>query len=248
MRNPAGTGPRTADNRPLPLASLADLRQTSYRLLSQAFLYPDGARVAALVETAAELAAAGDSLSRFAFFGQWKPLLMRLMGLDRSDETVMQRRYVSLFSVNVTGVPCPPYESVYREAGGRPTGWLTSLVEREYAIAGLSPSQGLGELPDHVAMEMEFMAVLCGREREACRRMHLGENEKALRAQKSFLDHHLTVWLPEFSRALAAADAGGVYAALGEAASVFVAHDRDLVSALLESGAGAGDVGGGEAT
>ena len=198
------------------------------------------------METAAELAAAAGSLSRFAFFVRWKPLLMRLTGLGRNDENVMQGRYVALFGVNVSGVPCPPYESVYREAGGRPTGWLTSLVEREYAIAGLSPSQGLGELPDHVGMEMEFMAVLCERDREACQRMHLGENEKALRAQKSFLDRHLTVWFPEFSHALAAADAGGVYVALGEAANVFVSHDRDLVSALLESGAGEGH--GGEAT
>ena len=90
------------------------------------------------------------------------------------------------------------------------------------------------------------MAVLCERDREACQRMHLGENEKALRAQKSFLDRHLTVWFPEFSRALAAADAGGVYAALGEAASVFVSHDRDLVCELLDSHSHPSDVEGGD--
>ena len=55
-----------------------------------------------------------------------------------------------------------PYESVYRPQGAGTRGGLcgpaTAAVERLYLKEGLEPSTGVTELPDHVGVELEFMA------------------------------------------------------------------------------------------
>ena len=220
----------------MPLAHLTRFREGTYRLLSQTFLYPDEQRMRAVAATARELRREGaTSLARFAFFGEWSRLL-RFLGdfIERRIEDI-QREHVSLFVVNAQGVPCPPYESVYRERAGRPTGWLLAQVEREYAAAGLAPSPDLGELPDHVAIEMEFMAVLCGREAQAWEERDLTQGVVALRRQKAFVGSHLAVWVPEFARQVTETDSGGVYAVVGEGAAAFISYDGDLLEALLET-------------
>lgn len=219
----------------MPLAHLARLREATYRLFSQTFLYPDGERRAAVGAAAGELWEQRAALARFAFFKQWNEALRFLKNLDQRDLSDVQTAYVSLFAANPAGIPCPPYESVYREPAGRPTGWLLAEVESEYAAAGFALSPALGELPDHVSVEMEFMALLGGREAQAWEERNPTRAVRALRKQKAFLDRHLALWFPEFVRHVAAVDGGGVYAAVGQAAQAFVGHDRDLLETLIET-------------
>jgi TorA maturation chaperone TorD len=136
--------------------------------------------------------------------------------------------------VNSRGVPCPPYESVYREQAGGGSGWLLAQVEREYEAAGLAPSPDLGELPDHVAVEIEFMAVLSGWEAQAWEEENLAQGIDALRRQKAFLDSHLALWFPTFARQVMATDSGGTYAPVCEGAQAFMGYDSDMLGALLE--------------
>jgi TorA maturation chaperone TorD len=219
----------------MPLAHLARLREATYRLFSQTFLYPDEDRVRSTVALASRLAEEKTDWTRFAFFAAWSRLLSSLKDFDPKDAREIEGDFVSLFVANSAGVPCPPCESVYREPAGRPSGWLLAEVESEYAAAGFALSPTLGELPDHVAVEMEFMALLCGREAQAWEERNPTRGIRALRKQKAFLDRHLALWFPEFVRQVTAVDGGGTYAAVGEAAQAFVCHDRDLLETLLEA-------------
>ncbi len=227
--------PRGPDEVRLSRGDLARFREATYRLLSQSFLYPDQERLRSVAAAAGQLLEAGEALARFAFFEKWYELLRFLNNLDRQPAEAIQGEYVPLFAANPRGVPCPPYESVYREPMGRPTGWLLAQVEGEYAAAGLAPSPDLAELPDHVAVEMEFMAVLCGREAEAWEEGEPVRGIEALRAQKAFTNSHLTLWFPEFAQQVTAADEGGAYPVICEGAQTFFAYDRDLLEALLEA-------------
>lgn len=234
-QRPRGRKPRGLGQRRMSLAHLARFREATYRLFSHVFLYPDEARRTAVGAAADELWEERAALARFAFFRQWSAAIRFLNDLGGRGLSDIQTVYVSMFAANSAGIPCPPYESVYREPAGRPTGWLLAQVEGEYAAAGFALSPTLGELPDHVAVEMEFMALLCGREAQAWEERMPSQGIQAVRRQKAFLDSHLALWFPEFARQVAAADSGGAYAVVGEGAAAFISYDGDLLDALLET-------------
>ena len=85
--------------------------------------------------------------------------------------------------------PCPPYESVYRDREhdqefGLVMGAATDAVERWYWEYGLVPDETWTDLPDHVAVELEFAGHLAST-----------DDHDSL---EQFVDEHLGVWLPEF--------------------------------------------------
>ncbi len=226
---------RGSAERRMTHADLARFREATYRLISQTFLYPDEERLSRVVAAADELLREGDVLARFAFFERWCELLRFLNTLDPQEAEKVQGEFVPLFVANARGVPCPPYESVYREPSGRPSGWLLGQIEGEYAAAGLTPSPNLGDLPDHVAVETEFMAVLCGREAEAWESEEQARAIKALGVQSAFAESHLNRWFPQFAQQVTDTDEGSIYPVICQGAQVFFAYDRDLVKALLEA-------------
>ena len=95
--------------------------------------------------------------------------------------------------------PPPPYESVYREEGGRVFGELSMQVQSCYRRFSLDlTSEFRGEPPDHLSFELEFMYYLCRRESEA---WEGGDEDKALcflSEEKEFLEEHILAWFPAF--------------------------------------------------
>ena len=108
------------------------------------------------------------------------------------------------------------------------------MVEREYATAGLSLSPSLHDMPDHVAVELEFMAFLCAQEASAWEREALAEGIQAIERQESFLERHLARWLPQWAKELGAVAGDGVYSLTAATAGSFVCQDNDLLKAVLE--------------
>ncbi len=122
-----------------------------------------------------------------------------------------------------------PYESVYRER--RLMGDCTLAVRQRYSAEGLAPEGHL--LPDHVAVELEFMAHLAEKEAEA---RELGEVDGAqgcLRQQESFLREHLGRWLPDFCMTLLAGEPHSFYANLAQRTWEHVGQDMAQVRAWL---------------
>jgi TorA maturation chaperone TorD/formate hydrogenlyase subunit 6/NADH:ubiquinone oxidoreductase subunit I len=124
-----------------------------------------------------------------------------------------------------------PYESVYRE--GWVMGDCTLAVRQSYAVEGLAPEGH--SLPDHVALELEFMAHLGRREAEA---REQGDEEEALiclRQQEAFLGEHLGRWLPRFCQQVLAGEAHPFYASLAQRTWEHVAQDMAQVRAWLNA-------------
>jgi TorA maturation chaperone TorD len=75
-------------------------------------------------------------------------------------------------------------------------------VERWYHRAGLLIAPGHPRVPDHAALELQFMQHLCDRETGALAR-GAHQTARAWRAiQHAFLRHHLWVWFPQFCQRL----------------------------------------------
>jgi len=89
------------------------------------------------------------------------------------------------------------FESVYRE--GRLLQESTFEIARLYYEAGLKVNEGFQLPPDHIAVELEFMAYLSYQEAEALRR---GDGEKghyARQIQEAVLEKHLRLFGLSFS-------------------------------------------------
>ncbi len=89
----------------------------------------------------------------------------------------------------------PPYESVYcneRRVMGKPAG----AVADDYRAAGLGIEGA--EMPDHIALECEFVALLAGREADAWQAGRREEASKILGTTSRFLSEHVLSWGGKF--------------------------------------------------
>lgn len=94
-----------------------------------------------------------------------------------------------------------PYESTHvgREDDRQLMGDATMQVREALAEAGFSVRDDSTVLPDHIGVELEFMAELTRREGDAWDRSDREDADVALRMQRRFLESHLGVWGPGFA-------------------------------------------------
>ncbi len=178
-------------------------RQALYVGLSLAFRPPTHAHVEGgpdnvLLGMVAEAAEIMESLPLKEPISRMGDYLRALAPRDVAEALVeLEAEYNRLF-VGPMPPLAHPYESVYRTAGGLVMGDCTLDVLRSYAQEGFVLSAEYKDLPDHVAVELEFMALLCQREEEASI-AGLGAIAGALqRIECAFLEGHLRRWLPQF--------------------------------------------------
>ena len=206
----------------------ASARALVYRFLSLGFSFPEGEALAALQDEAA-----WPTLSRVvAPIPECQVALAEMKDTAEAVSTTeqslkaLQVEYTRLFINAVPRVPAPPYESVYL-GQGRVMGEPASRVLAAYREAGLAPSQGWREPPDHVVVELEFAAYLLERQAEA---LAAGEAEKATwwgeRAQ-AFLEAHLWRWLPMLAERVRASARHPFYDSLAALSGAWVASERE---------------------
>lgn len=111
----------------------------------------------------------------------------------------LESEYNRLF-VGPGHVVSPPYESVYATAEregeqGLVLGTVTLAVQARYREAGLALAEGFNDLPDHVAVELEFMKYMCDREAETAGAERTGWQIR----QSAFINSHLGLWVPRFA-------------------------------------------------
>ena len=213
---------------------MAHYREASYRLLGGSLAYPEPERVLALTEAAGDLWEERGALARFPFFPKLRTAIRALLDQVEQESVDLPTTYVSLFTARRSQIPCPPYEASYRSPPGESTGWLIAEVEQAYSVAGMAISSEGNELPDHISIELEFMAVLCGREATAWEQESVRVADHALGAQKSFLDEHLSQWVPQLAALVKKADQTGIYNAVVAASEALIMHDSDYAPALRE--------------
>lgn len=123
------------------------------------------------------------------------------LALDNCNTLTMA--YTRLF-LGPFEVKAPPYASFYLEPDQRPMGKITQSVVDAYEKAGLKPGKEPREIPDHIALEWEFMYYLSYR--------YLTTNSAQwLQQQKHFYTTHLSRWMPQFANAITQADEHAFY-------------------------------------
>jgi TorA maturation chaperone TorD len=133
--------------------------------------------------------------------------------------------YSRLF-IGPFGVIAPPYGSVYLDGERKVMGESTMEVSSMYRNEGLSGSVDSRELPDHVAVELEFMSYLVFKEIEALESSDLRAAADFVEKQERFSGEFLRRWIPPFCDRIKENTENGFYTALAQCASTFIGSSR----------------------
>ena len=116
----------------------------------------------------------------------------------------------------------PPYESAYTNERGLLFQEPSSRTAAELADLDLHVSEAFPEPPDHLAVQLEIMATLARRVREAG---SAAERDRQRRRQLAFLEARLLPWIGLFGDACVASDRSGFYATAATCLVAFVTAD-----------------------
>lgn len=119
---------------------------------------------------------------------------------------------------------CPPFETEYHT--GNETFFQSQQIADVggfYRAFGIEPGLAGHERPDHVALELEFMAFLLCKARLAA-----ADDARAVceAAQAAFFREHLAWWLPAFCVGLRRKAEHGFFAEVGELLAAFLRAER----------------------
>jgi len=183
-----------ADNRGLTVVSMSDAADVTgdapqlaqgYAVLARCWRQPDEELVRAIESGALDAV---------------------VPGVETVDLQTLRTEHARLF-VGPKDPPCPPYESVYRDADddgfGAVLGSSTQAVVRWYREYGLGLDPDWPDLPDHVATELEFAG-------------HLAATESPDTVEQ-FLEEHPRQWFGMFLDSVRAATEEPFYRELAEA-------------------------------
>lgn len=149
---------------------------------------------------------------------------LRTMGYEE-----MEAAYISLFSNSYPHLPCPPYGSLFTaiDSEKRLEDMLT--IKEFYQRHGVDMAGSFDDLPDHLCVELEFLHLLCFREREAADAGDLELLVGVRAAQAEFLDKFLLPFAARLAEIALASVPSNPYSALLEATRCFVlAHRQQL--------------------
>jgi len=136
-----------------------------------------------------------------------------------------EAEYIRLFEIAPKRPPCPLYEGYWRGRDGSERRELMAELMRFYRFFGLSLGESVREMPDHLAVELEFMAALA--DREATAEAEDGDAASFRRAQRDFLRRHVGNWTPKVNETIHEVDAHPFFPALVAEIDAHVQADLD---------------------
>jgi TorA maturation chaperone TorD len=119
----------------------------------------------------------------------------------------------------------PPYGSVYLDEPSTVMGDSTVRVAAFYDSCGLHLADDCHELPDHIAVELEFLSYLAFKEREAVSSGDAAEADRFRARHREFLDRFLLPWLGPFTAAIINDGEAPFYQAIARCTAAFVRGD-----------------------
>ena len=123
--------------------------------------------------------------------------------LGRPEGELLEQRAVEYTALFLgPGGHISPHESVHTSdpGGGSLWGKPTVEVKRFIEFAGFEYKESYHGLPDHISVELEFMADVVGREAAAWREDRRDRLRTCLEFEDRFMADHLAKWLPAFCR------------------------------------------------
>ncbi|MBI4686718.1 MAG: molecular chaperone TorD family protein [Nitrospirae bacterium] len=203
----------------------AEERGRTYRFLSSLCLKPPSdyilsmireGRILSLVE---EGSRAYDELSRFV------EDVRRIENLE--DELAAEHTALFVLPGGVL-----PHESVYLDKEKRLGGRVTISVKQFYEKAGADILNKCIEVPDHLGIELEFMAFLCDIEKELRKKDDIEGLRQCIEFQKTFLSEHLAQWAYACCEKIIKQSTYGLYKALAYLIVEFIGEEEGYISDL----------------
>jgi TorA maturation chaperone TorD len=124
----------------------------------------------------------------------------------------------------------PPYGSIYLDETKTVMGDSTARVAAFYHKCGLHLTDDFHELPDHIAVELEFMSFLAFKQREAETSGNADDVAQAKSLQREFLRTFLLPWLPLFTMAVIDDGEAPFYQAIARCSAAFITADYEALS------------------
>ena len=118
-----------------------------------------------------------------------------------------------------------PYGSVWMDEHKHVMGDSTARVAAFYHACGLHLADDFHELPDHFAVELEFLSYLAFKQREAQTTGDTDELARLKGLQREFLDTLLLPWLTPFTDAIINDGEAPFYVALARCSAAFITAD-----------------------
>lgn len=140
---------------------------------------------------------------------------------------VHARLFVGPFSLGA-----PPYGSFYLEPEKRVMGETTSAVLDFYREAGLSLVEEFPEMPDHMAVELEFLSYLLQRALAATAEGDGAAFGYWTEKRRSFIERFFVGWYGEFCAAIRRSEDNPFYPALADCLEAVVQRDREHLGLL----------------
>lgn len=193
-------------------------REDAYRLLAGCF-YPPSKELLE-EECCATLAALLESVAPDAA----KYANEAVIAGGKSSLEALAVEHARLF-IGPFQLVAPPYGSIYLDDTKTVMGDSTAKVAAFYHNCGLQLAEDFHELPDHFAVELEFMSFLAFKQREAEQSGDTDEKERILSLQKEFLGRFLMPWLEPFTSAVINDGEAAFYQAIARCSAAFIHAD-----------------------
>ncbi len=220
------------------LGALAPARQRVYSFLGDAFSSPPSAERLAAVRAEEFLRAAA------GLFGEevLAPLREYAKAAQETAESQRQaqQEFMDLFKVPGARYVMP-YESVFRDtrevAGQEVKGLLMGPaavdVQKWYRLAALEISGEYKDLPDHICLELSYLAHLCVKEQEFASAGAEAKLTRAWQMQRDFLAAHIVPWIGNLRDKIREKSQHPFYRAVADMAVEFTKRDLATLEGLL---------------
>ena len=220
-------------------ADLATFRQGAYRLLAAWLLYPDESVVEIAADAGRFLRQYDELTAQLAAGGSWRTFLEACEAIDIGATAELQSQYMQLFGGSGGYPAIALCESGYVRSSDA-VAMVSSDVVKSYRDGGVALS--IREVPDHLAVELEYLSILCGQEASAWVE-DWDRVRPVLERELRFVRDHLTRWAPAVAQQVAERGTSELYQRHLRAAADLCAGDSALIAAMMES-AGTSGAGG----
>jgi TorA maturation chaperone TorD len=143
----------------------------------------------------------------------------------------LSKDWTHLFrGVDVKG-PLPPYESLYRT--GRLQKKPAQEINHLFSKMGIQVPEDWHQPSDYIGVELDFMRLLCAKEREGWEEDRLDSVLKITKIEKSFLENHLSLWIPIFCKKMIKQTKEDFYKGIARLTQGLIEYDQTWISYLL---------------
>jgi TorA maturation chaperone TorD len=125
--------------------------------------------------------------------------------------------------VDIKGL-LPPNESLYRT--GRLQEKPVQEINRLFSKMGIRVPEEWHQPSDYIGVELDFMHLLCEKEKEAWEKNQSDSVHEIAEIEKSFLENHLGLWAPIFSEKMIEQAREDFFRGIGRLTKGIVGYDR----------------------